>query len=173
VLRRARALAMVVLLAIVALVGFSACGTGQEAQALRLSLEVPSQVRAGETVPLTMIARNVSHAPVELGLSGHPGAFCGDFVATTPGGVEVWRFIESDLPGSRACPANLYLETLGPGEELSVEGEWDQTDTRSVPVAAGSYLVRGILDITLGVNTPDERALTLQTQEQPLVIEPE
>jgi hypothetical protein len=136
-------------------------------------LEVPSPVRAGETVPLTMIARNVSDAPVELGLGGFPGAICGDFVATTPGGVEFWRFIYSDLPGVRVCYASQYLKTLGPGEGLSVEGEWEQTDTRGVPVAAGSYLVRGILDIALGVNTPDERVLTLETQEQPLVIEPE
>jgi hypothetical protein len=170
-LTRARALAIVVLLPIVALVGFSACGTGQGTQPLRLSLQVPSPVRAGETVPLTLIAKNVSGGPVELGLTGpEDTGFCRDFAVSTPDGVELWRFID---PDTMACQASLSVKTLTPGQELMLEGQWNQADAAGTPVAAGSYLVRGFLPIRLDVNTPAERGLTLQTEAKPLVILPE
>src|SRR3972149_11528316 len=84
---------------LVALVGFAGCGSnrgGEEgAEALSLSLQLPPQVRAGETVAMTLIAKNVSDAPGELGLGGRENTgFAGsyDFGVSTPDGVEVWSF---------------------------------------------------------------------------------
>jgi hypothetical protein len=157
-----------------ALVGFAACGGDsgdQGAQAVSLSLQVPSPVRAAETVALTLILKNESDAPVELGLTGREDSgFCRDFVVSTPDGADLWRFID---PDTMACESILSPRTLGPGEELTLGGEWNQTDTLGTPVAAGGYLVRGILGIRLDVSTPDERGLTLETEAKSLVILPE
>jgi hypothetical protein len=142
-------------------------------EAIRLSLQVPSPVQAGDTVPLKLTARNVTGTPVELGLAGLPESPCGDFIIATPDGKEVWRLFGQEPPEGTACPMLLWIKTLGPGDELIAEGEWQQTDNRHVPVAAGSYVVRALLDIRLDVNTPQERGLTLASEEQPLVILPQ
>jgi len=162
------------LLFTVALVGFQGCGSGgsgdQVTEGLTLSLRVPSEVNAGETVPLVMTLKNVTDAPIEVGLGGSEPAFCPGFVVSRPDGVDIWRNMDGDLPEFEACPAVLSLKTLGPGEEVALGGEWKQTDHNSVLVAPGSYLVRGVLDIRLGVDTPNERGLTLETETNRLVI---
>jgi len=161
-------------IAFAALFGFAACSSGEEGEqgeeAFSLSLQVPSEARAGETVPLTLIAKNVTDAPVELGLGGIEPAFCPSFVVSTSDGVDVWSYMHGDLPEFGACPAVLSPKTLGPGEELVLSGEWKQTDNNSVLVASGRYLVRGILNIRLDLDTPREREMTLQTEAKPLVI---
>jgi hypothetical protein len=155
--------------------GLAGCGSGdggpEVTEGLSLSLQVPAEARAGETVALRQVLKNVGDAPVELGLGGREDSgFCRDFVISTPDRVDVWRFLDPDPPVVLVCQASLSLKTLGPGEELVLEGEWDETDTHSVPVPAGRYLVRGLLDIRLGVDTPEERRLTLETDTKPLVI---
>lgn len=159
------------LVLVAALLGLPGCGSGaggdQGEDPLTLSLQVPSQVRLGEKVSLAMILKNPRDGPVEVGLQGLAENLCRDFVVSTAAGVELWRFVS---PGA-ACPASQVHKTLGPGEELILEGEWAQTDAQGAAVAAGRYLVRGILYVRLDLGTPNERALTLQTDEEPLVIE--
>ena len=155
-------------LILAALPGFAACGSGEggdpQTGPIAVSLQVPPSARAGETVPLKLIARNVTGAPVEFGLG------CSDFVVTARDGVEIWRLIDGEPPEVVVCDASWSFRTLGPGEQLTLSGEWEETDTRSVPVASGDYLVRGVLDIGLDVSTPDERGLTLETETKPLAI---
>jgi hypothetical protein len=120
-------------------------------------------------VPLTLILRNVSDRPVEVGLGSRPETgFERDFVVSTSGGVKVWGFGDD-----KVWYAVLWPKTLNPAQQLMLEGEWNQVDAQGAPVAAGNYLVRGFLPIRLDVNTPAETGLTLQTEAKPLVILPE
>ncbi len=169
----ARRWACLITLVLIALLGSVGCGSGgggQGTQPIKLSLEVPPQVRAGEAVPLRLVAKNVTDAPLEVGFTGREDTgFCRDFVVSTPDGVELWRFVD---PDTMACQAILSPKTLGPGEELTLEGEWNQADAQGTPVVAGSYIVRGFLPIRLDVSTPGERGLTLETEAKSLVILP-
>ena len=163
---------LLVLLA--AVLGLAGCGPGdggdQVTEGLSLSLQVPAEARAGETVALAQALKNVTDAPIEVGLGGSEPAFCPGFVISRPDGVEVRRNMDGDLPEFEACPAVLSLKTLGPGEEMVLRDGWKQTDHNGVLVAPGRYLVRGLLDVRLGVDTPDERRLTLETDTKRVVI---
>ena len=139
-------------------------------QPIAVSLQAPSSVRSGDAVPLELTARNVSESPVELSFGGDAqtgSVTSGDFVVTTPDGAQVWRW------SGRAFVAGVEMErTLDSGEELVMEGEWDQADAQCDLASAGSYLVRGVLDVTIDIGTSHERKVTLQTESLPLEIEP-
>lgn len=65
-----------------------------------------------------------------------------DFVISTIEGKNIWRWqcgqVILDILGG---------ETLEPGEELELIGEWEQVDNRGEPVPAGNYLIRGALNM--------------------------
>ena len=112
--------------------------TAQTPDSLRLSLVIPTQVRSGERVPITLRAENIGARPLELYLRGRTIAF--DVVVTREGGEVVWRRLEGEV-----IPAILRLEVLAPGQVLELRAEWDQRTNDGVPVGGGSYVVRGLL----------------------------
>jgi Intracellular proteinase inhibitor len=137
---------------------FAACGTatGAERDApeqqtpvtqapapLALRLEVPEQVRAGQSVPIRMVLENRGEAPYELELGGSPIAF--DLVVGMPDGSRVWRRLEG-MP----VEAILQLRTLSGGMEMVFNDSWDQRDNRGRSVGPGTYRVRGVLPV-LGI----------------------
>ena len=108
-------------------------------RAIHYSLDVASQVSYGETVRMKLTLRNISDAPVMVPLGGEPPH---DFVVATPDGEPIWywectQIILSILDG----------DTLEPGEELDLVGEWEQVDNWGEPVPPGTYLVRGLLNM--------------------------
>lgn len=121
---------------------------------VRLSLELPDEVRAGEPVPIALRVENVANRPLDLYLTGRPIAF--DLIVTDAEGSAVWRRLEDEV-----IPAILRIETLGPGDTLELERTWDQRTKEGEPVPPGDYTVRGEL------LTEDE---PLTTPEKPLRI---
>ena len=115
--------------------------------AISYSLEAPFQVAYGETVHMKLTLRNISDEPVLVPMGGLPAH---DFAVATADGENIWRWqcgqIILGLMGG---------ETLEPGEELELVGEWEQVDHRGEPVPAGTYLIRGILKME-----PSERLVT-------------
>lgn len=105
---------------------------------LRLWLELPEQVSAGEPVPVTFRVENISDGPLDLYLTGRPIAF--DLIVEDEGGTVVWRRLEDQV-----IPAILRIETLAPGERLELDDTWDQRSNAGEPVAPGAYTVRGEL----------------------------
>ena len=105
---------------------------------IRLWLEAPDEVRAGDPVPITLHVENISDGPLDLYLTGRPIAF--DLVVTGPDGAVVWRRLEGEV-----VSAILRLETLDPGETLVLEDRWDQRSDAGEPVAPGLYRVHGEL----------------------------
>jgi heat shock protein HslJ len=115
--------------------------------AIDYSLEAPSQVAYGETVDMTLTLQNISNGPVQVPMGGIPSH---DFVISTIEGENIWRWqcgqVILDIMGG---------ETLEPGEEMELVGEWEQVDNRGEPVPAGTYLIRGAL-----MMDPPERLVT-------------
>ena len=96
---------------------------------------------------MKLTLRNISDEPVLVPMGGLPAH---DFAVATAGGENIWRWqcgqIILGLMGG---------ETLEPGEELELSGQWEQVDHRGEPVPAGTYLIRGILKME-----PSERLVT-------------
>lgn len=108
-------------------------------QSFILSLEVPSDVRAGETVTLKMKYKNTSYFPAKLFSSFVPD----DFIVTTSDGKEVWRLRRGVIP-------DVLLEKfIQPKGELEFSSVWKQVDNNGIPVQPGIYLVRGTLGMGL------------------------
>ena len=105
--------------------------------AIGYSLEAPSQVAYGKTVHMNLTLRNISDEPARFYMGGIPAH---DLAVATADGKNIWHWqcgqIILGLMGG---------ETLEPGEELELSGQWEQVDHRGEPVPAGTYLIRGIL----------------------------
>ncbi|MDP3062847.1 MAG: BsuPI-related putative proteinase inhibitor [Chloroflexota bacterium] len=100
-------------------------------------LEVPAETKAGKPIPLKLRVKNAGTQPVRIEY-GEPR----DFVVTRPDGSPVWYSMCGVV-----WPLVLYTKTLEPGEEMVVEGVWDQADDSSEGVAPGKYLVSGFLRV--------------------------
>ena len=115
--------------------------------AIGYSLEAPSQAAYGKTVGVKVTLRNISNEPVLVPMGSVPAY---DFVISTIEGENIWRWqcgqVILDIMGG---------ETLEPGEEMELVGEWEQVDNRGEPVPAGTYLIRGAL-----MMDPPERLVT-------------
>jgi len=164
-MRKALLAALLVVAALLAL----ACGEGGDevmpAVALRLALDVPSEVQVGETVPLKLTVENVAEVPVEFHTGGRPDTnYVGgyDFVVAHPDGSEVWSWLKSGV----VVEAILSKVTLQPDEQLQFEQEWPQKDLEGRPVGPGEYLVRGVLT---GETTSGQR-FQIETLYEGLVI---
>jgi hypothetical protein len=105
---------------------------------IRFEIDLPSEVTAGEPVPITLRARNAGDTPVELYLRGREIAF--DITVTSATGQIVWRRLEG-----RTVPAILQIKTLGPGETLELRDVWDQQTSAGTPAEPGLYAVEGTL----------------------------
>lgn len=124
---------------------------------LKPDLVIPSEVRAGERVPLKLKVKNRTDRPVVL-WGGYPLA---DFIVTKPDGTEVWRWSS----GKVFIAIGLQM-VLQPGEEKEYEESWQQVDNDCRLVSPGTYLVRGIF----GFNWANELPYETETEPQPLVI---
>lgn len=101
---------------------------------LRLALEVPARVRAGEEITIVLRATNVSDRTLELYLQGRePTA---DVTVRTSSNAVVWHRL-----AGVAVPGILRLEPLAPGATLTVSVTWNQIGDDGAPVAAGVYQV--------------------------------
>jgi hypothetical protein len=109
---------------------------------VRLRLELPARVRAGERVPLALHVESVAPRPIDLSLRGRTIAW--DVVVTradgAADGAEVWRRLAGE-----AIPAIIQLRALAPREVLTLRGEWDQRTAAGAPAAPGRYTVRALL----------------------------
>lgn len=121
-----------------------------------VELEVPSTVRSGEPVPMTLRVVNTGSQPAHLTLTGRPAAF--DIVVSRTDGSEVWSRLHEAV-----IPMVLQLVVVQPAERLEFGHVWDQRDNAGDPVAPGRYRVRGIL--------PAEE-LYLESEPRTLVIAP-
>lgn len=110
----------------------------QPSDSLRLRVEVPAEVAAGEPVPIKLRVQNVSERTLTLYLTGRTIAF--DVVVERLGGARVWRRLEGEVVQSI-----LRLDTLAPGEALVLEDSWDQRSDAGGTVPPGEYRVRGEL----------------------------
>ena len=105
---------------------------------LRLRLDVPERVRAGEPVAVVIRVENVGDSPLELYLRGRTIAF--DVIVSSAAGLPVWRRLYGEI-----VPAILRLETMAPGATLELVHGWDQRTNEGDAVAPGVYGVRGEL----------------------------
>ena len=116
-----------------ALLGFDGC-SHQAGNPNRpeepLTLEAPDEVEAGQTVNLKLIWRNLTDKPVALTLGGRPAY---DFVATTPEGKEVWRWLAGEV-----VQDILEMKTVGPGQKLEFTLEWQPADHMVFAAFSGS-----------------------------------
>jgi hypothetical protein len=101
---------------------------------LRLAMELPARVRAGEVVAIMLHARNVSGRALELYLQGRePTA---DVLVHTSSHELVWHRL-----AGLSVQAILRLEPLAPDESLTVHVTWDQRGDDGIPVPPGVYQI--------------------------------
>jgi hypothetical protein len=105
---------------------------------MRLDLEVPPEVPAGQPVPIVLRLTNTANGRRELALQGRPIAY--DVIVTQRDGAVVWRRLEGEV-----IQTILQLRTLAPGESLEFRHSWNQRSNSGEPVAPGEYLVTGVL----------------------------
>jgi len=119
---------------------------------LRLTLEAPARTRLGRPVPLLFEVENAGKASVTLQLQGRePTA---DFVVSDLGGRVTWSLLRGQV-----MLGSLRLYPLAAGRRLRFRHVWNQRDNIGKPVAAGDYLVRGVLitDTPGGLASPSAR----------------
>lgn len=126
--------------------------TAQEGVAV--SLELPRTVKAGAAVPMRLVLRNTTSAPLDLYLRGREATF--DIAIADSTGDAVWRKLEGEV-----TQAILQVRTLAPGEVMELTHEWSQQSRRGEQVAPGRYTVRGSV-LTDGQTTLDAAPVTLE-----------
>lgn len=129
---------------------------------LQISLEVPSIVQAGESVPLIVKIENPFTCPVTL------VNVSADFTVETSAGELVWRESEAYRFVVPVKPLWPYVITLEPGDFHSFETTWDQLDLEGYTVKPGGYWVRGFVLSSQGMDAYE----ILQSDAQQLTIEP-
>jgi hypothetical protein len=105
---------------------------------VRLRIQVPERVTAGDPVVMVLAVENVSGRPVTLYLTGRPVAF--DVVVDDADGATMWR-----RQGEQVATMVLQLRELAPGEALTFETTWNQRTDTGKRVPPGAYTVRGLL----------------------------
>ncbi|MEX0760988.1 MAG: BsuPI-related putative proteinase inhibitor [Dehalococcoidia bacterium] len=121
-------------------------------------MEAPAEVHAGELPTLSLAIENTGNSELSLWTAHAPH----DFVVTTDGGTEVWRWSHE-----RSFPDILENLTLKPGEKEVYWGEWDLTDNLGDPVPPGDYLVHGVFEASV---TADTQWQATQTARQELTV---
>ena len=103
-----------------------------------VTLVVPREVHAGESVPMTLRATNATDRPLTLYLRGRPVAF--DLVVAGTDGTVQWRRLAGEV-----ISMVLQVRTLAPGETLEFKDTWKQATKTGRRVSPGDYVVTGEL----------------------------
>jgi hypothetical protein len=122
-----------------------------------LDIVVPTSVRVGDSVPITLRLTNTGSEPTVIHLQGRPVAF--DIIITRQDGIPVWRRLEGAV-----VSAILQVRTLAPGEVIDFSDTWTQKNNSGAAVEPGSYTITGIL--------PTDPPLELRTDPAPIRILP-
>jgi Intracellular proteinase inhibitor len=122
-----------------------------------LDIVVPSTVRIGEAVPITLRLTNTERKPVTVYLQGRPVAF--DVIVTRCDGTPVWRRLDGAVTS-----AILQVRQLAPGAVIEFSDAWSQQTGGGQSVGAGDYLVTGVV--------PTDPPAELRTRAVPLRILP-
>jgi hypothetical protein len=101
------------------------------ADTVRVELDVPAQVTAGDSVPITVRVQNISNRRLDLSLLGREIAF--DILISTRAGQQVWRRLEG-----AALQSILQVKSLAPGEAFELHAVWRAA-------TPGEYLVSASL----------------------------
>ena len=104
-----------------------------------LLLDVPSLVRQGEVVPITLHVTHPGPDALELYLMGRAATMDVEVVRANDGAV-VWR----RLAGA-ALQQIVQLRVLWPGERFDLHASWDGRGADGALVPAGDYRVRALL----------------------------
>jgi hypothetical protein len=104
--------------------------TDQAHDSLRLTMQLPARVRAGDLIALEFEITNVSARSLDLYLTGRDITI--DITIRNAAGDVIWRSLDGV-----AVPSILQLRTLPSGESITVRQEW-QPRTRLEP---GMYTV--------------------------------
>jgi hypothetical protein len=96
-------------------------------------LEMRAKARVGQSVPITLVVRNVHEHTMQL-RAQEPTFF---FLVTAPNGDVI-----SDFQG-RPSLGSFRTWNLRPGQTVTFRAVWDQRDSRGRPVPPGTYSVRG------------------------------
>ena len=110
--------------------------TAMAPASLRIRLDVPTEVRVGQPVPIVIRLENGGERPLDLYLRGRTIAF--DIFVSRPDGHVVWQRLKDEI-----IPAIIQLKVLRPGEVLELRDEWHQRGNRGERVGPGRYVVRG------------------------------
>ncbi|MGK2960587.1 MAG: BsuPI-related putative proteinase inhibitor [Gemmatimonadaceae bacterium] len=102
---------------------------------LQVTLDAPEEVEAGDRVAYAVVIRNSGSEPVDLHLQGREPTF--DLRVADEAGATVWRRLEG-----QSVQAILRLDTLGPGEAMTLDDLWDQRDASGEPLPPGSYILQ-------------------------------
>jgi hypothetical protein len=105
---------------------------------LRFAIDVPPEVRVGETVPIILRLENVGARSLDLYLRGRTIAF--DVSVRRGDGHAVWQRLAGAI-----IPAIIQYKALDPGEVLELRTEWDQRTDDGTAVDSGLYTVQGYL----------------------------
>ncbi len=103
---------------------------------MRVEVLVPSSVKPGNPVPMTLRVTNTADRPITLYLQGRPIGF--DLIIQRRGGEVVWRRLQGAV-----VSAILQVRTLGPGEVLDLKETWKQKSNAGERVEPGDYTVSG------------------------------
>jgi len=103
---------------------------------LRVETIVPTRVRIGEPVPISLRLTNTTSKPLTLYLRGRAIAF--DLTVTRADGEVIWRRLDSET-----VPAILQARELAPGEVLELKDVWPQLTQLGEHASPGDYTVQG------------------------------
>jgi len=140
--------------------GCDGAGAARAIGSWSLAIRVPDSVRAGDSVPLALVLKNIGDSPLDPGLGLPSDA---DFVVTRAGDTsEVW----GNLHARKILMGALRRGAISPGDSIRIEDHWDQRGNDGRPVRPGMYCVRGDLR-TRGLDSLRTDAATLRLVLQP------
>lgn len=111
---------------------------GRAPAPFELRLQMPTQVRSGASVPVTLRLTNTGTHTTAVEVRPQTSAF--DVLISRADGTPVWHRMKETL-----IPDIVDQKTLQPGETLVFKASWDQRSDANKRVGPGTYVVQGIL----------------------------
>lgn len=101
-------------------------------------IDAPEFIDHGSILSYSVVIENENDDPIEFHLQGRD--IVHDLAVIAEGGATVWRRLEG-----QSTQAILRIETLQPGEKITVEGSWDGCDYQGNYVPPGFYTLQASL----------------------------